>query len=127
MPQKYSPEYYQKHLRPKKVASGSISHEGRGRLPQTSESKPDRQRRAWLKHRYGISTEQFDQMMNDQDGKCSICGKHFDKTPHVDHDHITGEVRSLLCATCNQLLGYAYEDVDILQNAINYLHYFKEV
>lgn len=78
-----------------------------------------------LKKRYGITQAQYQEMLVAQDNKCAVCGNHFSKTPHVDHNHITGEVRALLCYKCNSVLGYAYEDVEILQNAIDYLNSFK--
>jgi hypothetical protein len=39
----------------------------------------------------------------------------------VDHDHVTGAVRGLLCSNCNLVLGYACDDVTVLQKAIGYL------
>lgn len=126
MPQKYSRKYYKEHIYPQKLRDGKLSGKGRGRKPITDGDTKTRVHRAWLKYRYGLSTEQFDQMMIDQEGKCAICGNHFEKSPHVDHNHITGAVRALLCHHCNVMLGYAYDDVEILQNAIDYLLKYEE-
>lgn len=57
------------------------------------------QRRSQLKRKYGISPEDYDRMVVEQDGRCLICGE--EKVLVVDHDHTTGEVRELLCFSCN--------------------------
>ena len=70
-----------------------------------------RQRKANLKYKYGISVEEFDEMLEAQGGECAICyvelersgsRQHTAKTLCVDHCHTTGEVRGLLCANCNR-------------------------
>jgi hypothetical protein len=77
-----------------------------------------------LKKRYGISSEQYDEMFAAQDQKCAICRT---ETPggrgcfHVDHDHDTGKVRGLLCHRCNTSLGGFGDSVDVLRAAIAYL------
>lgn len=60
-------------------------------------------RRSHLKRKYNLSVEEYRQMLLMQDGKCAICGRA--KTLHVDHDHSTGKIRGLLCATCNLAIG----------------------
>ena len=74
---------------------------------------------------YGISSADYDRMLEEQDGCCAICkspttnsrSKYF----MVDHDHDTGEVRGLLCHKCNVLIGHANDNKTILENAITYL------
>jgi len=73
------------------------------------------------KWKYGITAEKFDEMFFNQQGKCAVCSNPFLKPPHVDHDHVTGKNRELLCASCNWLLGYSHESINILKSAINYL------
>src|SRR5579863_5460292 len=87
------------------------------------EKKPYRkeQMRAWnLKAKYGLTPEDYDNMLAAQNGLCAICTKK-PKTFHVDHDHDTGKVRGLLCQKCNILLGQADEKPEILIAAIDYL------
>ncbi len=58
--------------------------------------------------KFGITEEDFSQLMKRQKGVCAIC-KAFPggrwKILAVDHDHKTGKVRGLLCMTCNTMLG----------------------
>ena len=63
-----------------------------------------------LKSRYGITVDQYNQLLEKQDGHCALCPattgwKKFDRPLHVDHDHITGKVRGLLCSRCNLVVG----------------------
>jgi hypothetical protein len=79
-----------------------------------------------LKSTYGVSLEEFENMLILQDHSCVICSFAFDYTsqskgPHIDHDHATGKVRMILCRFCNNLLGYANDDIRILESAITYL------
>lgn len=68
---------------------------------------------------YGISLEQWEKMLIEQSGRCSICGVPM-RNPHVDHDHKTGMVRDLLCSRCNRMLG-VIEDVEFTSMARRYL------
>jgi hypothetical protein len=82
----------------------------------------------WLK-RYGISLEDYNQILETQNGVCSICatdepgGLH--KKFQVDHDHSTGEVRGLLCCKCNRGLGYFSDNPLTLAKASSYLREFN--
>ena len=79
-----------------------------------------------LKRKYGITQQEYEQMLESQEYKCAICGTHdcgHNETPNllVDHDHETNEVRGLLCSSCNLMLGKAQDSIDILSRAITYL------
>lgn len=81
-----------------------------------------------LRRLYGISLEEYDCLRNKQDGKCAICGSKGTETKSgtryalaVDHCHITGSVRGLLCQDCNSGLGSLKDDVALLERAILYL------
>jgi len=81
-----------------------------------------------LETRYGLTVEQRKLILENQDGVCIICKKpetvkKYGHVQHlcVDHDHKTGEIRGLLCYSCNALLGYAKDDIVLLQQAIKYL------
>ncbi len=77
---------------------------------------------AHLKATYGIGIEEYDAMFRRQAGKCAICrggtSKNFLAT---DHNHKTGEVRGLLCATCNKVLGKFRDDPERFYRAAHYL------
>jgi 5-methylcytosine-specific restriction endonuclease McrA len=79
-----------------------------------------------LKSNYGISVEEYENLLAKQNGKCAICGNLFVKTPYVDHDHITGKVRGLLCHQCNSGLGYFKDNLELLNKAVNYLRIWKK-
>ena len=83
----------------------------------TKKNKPYR------KSRYGITDAEFDQLLIAQGGKCKVCGtsKFPYKGPCVDHDHITGKVRGLLCFNCNRGIGAFKEDSSLLKKALDYL------
>jgi len=75
-----------------------------------------------LKRRYGITEEQYMDLLDAQDCACAICGLvSEDKKLVVDHDHATGRVRSLLCSNCNTALGLFRDDPNLLVNAAMYL------
>ena len=71
--------------------------------------------------KYGITKEQFDELFKSQDGKCPICTIELKKEIHIDHDHLTGQVRGVLCGKCNKGLGQFNDNIESLTNAIKYL------
>lgn len=72
-----------------------------------------------LKHRYGITEEEVRGIIMAQRGGCGICGAP--DPEHVDHDHVTGEVRGILCFNCNGGLGQFKDNIATMRNAIDYL------
>ena len=92
--------------------------------PSLSKCKPcwnENERWRTLYKKYKITKEEWNQLYDEQRGRCAVCGKAFDGLINVDHDHVTGQVRGLLCSPCNWLLGSAYDDTEILAKAIEYL------
>lgn len=75
------------------------------------------------KTRFGITFGQKQIMVLAQNNKCAICGKVFrdSRDTHIDHDHITKQVRGILCFRCNNGLGNFSDNSLILNNAISYL------
>ena len=64
------------------------------------------ERKKFLRKKYGITLEEYDQMFEQQGGVCAICGEpQLGKRLSVDHSHTTGKVRGLLCYICNTRLG----------------------
>lgn len=93
------------------------------------EEERNQSRKYRLKREYGLTVEQYDDMLQRQGGACAIC-KSDDlqviktgrvRALSVDHCHETGDVRGLLCSNCNVGLGYLRDSVDIIDGAIGYL------
>jgi len=82
------------------------------------------QRRDQLKYYYGMSVEDFDALLALQDGACAICKRTCDENLCVDHCHVTGKVRGLLCRTCNFGLGLFKDDPRFTRAATEYLEAF---
>ena len=76
-----------------------------------------------LRVNYGLTLEDYDKMLEEQGGVCAICGKPDPTHPNlaVDHCHITGKIRGLLCRVCNPAIGALGDDVDSLRKVIAYL------
>ena len=81
-------------------------------------------RKYQYKKRYGISLVEYNNLFMSQNGCCKICGIHQTADSRkfaVDHNHKTGQIRGLLCASCNSGLGYFKDNTTILENAITYI------
>lgn len=72
-----------------------------------------------LRRRYGIGADEVAAMVEAQGGVCAVCREG--KAEHVDHDHVTGLVRGVLCFTCNGGLGQFRDRADVMERAIDYL------
>lgn len=85
---------------------------------QRAQNKRNRIRRV-----FGLTPQQLNQMKVDQQGLCAICfqPEPLKRSLAIDHDHVTGKVRGLLCTRCNTALGMIQEDVEILINMTAYI------
>lgn len=85
-------------------------------------SKPEDILDGKLKYSFNISLEQFKYLLKLQNNVCAICKQPSkDKRIAVDHCHVTGKVRGLLCNNCNLALGCFKDNINFLASAINYL------
>jgi len=95
------------------------------RRQQNPEHVLNIERKSKFKRQYGISLEQYEEMLQNQGYGCALCGvkKPSERTKYfaVDHCHNTGKVRGLLCTKCNRGLGLFNDRTEVLQKAINYL------
>lgn len=105
-----------------------------GQRQRYAAKHPDKVRDIFLKYTFGISLEKYQQMLSEQNNVCAICGqpelaKRNGKIRWlaVDHCHDTKRVRGLLCGSCNPMIGYAKDRVEILERAIKYLNSHKGV
>jgi formate dehydrogenase maturation protein FdhE len=74
-----------------------------------------------LKHRYGITEDDYHEMVEKQQCKCKICGSQPNRPLFVDHCHKTKQVRGLLCHQCNVALGHMNDDPIRMEREANYL------
>jgi uncharacterized protein YifE (UPF0438 family) len=89
---------------------------------------------AKLKREYNLSIEEFENMFVKQNKKCAICEINIEKpylaekfeSAYVDHCHLTNKVRGLLCQYCNTGIGFFKDNVNFLNQAINYLNTSNE-
>jgi hypothetical protein len=61
--------------------------------------------------RYGLTDEEYRQLVARQKGRCAICGR---KELCIDHNHNTGKVRGLLCGRCNAALGLLDDSLEFV-------------
>lgn len=84
-----------------------------------------RERDSWEQRRihYGIDKTSFLSLWNAQNGKCAICKTILESygRGNLDHDHVTGVIRGILCHKCNRGLGLFNDNVARLKTAIDYL------
>ena len=118
------------------------SREKHRNLPESSKQKTRDRVRRWakenpkrvlyldraknLKKKYGITLDDYEEILKSQDGKCGIC-----KSPEsgnknngmfcVDHDHNINEVRGLLCNKCNSAIGLLGDNLESVKAAVKYL------
>jgi hypothetical protein len=76
-------------------------------------------RKSRLKRRYGLRPETLWMMKALRSGRCDCCGRV--ETLHVDHDHVTGAVRGLLCGSCNRAIGLLGDNAAGVARAAAYL------
>lgn len=82
----------------------------------------------YIKSKYGLTLDDYKLMLMSQNYCCRICKLHhskFKKQLAIDHCHVTGQIRGLLCHHCNSALGNFKDKVESLQEAIKYLGEFK--
>lgn len=85
-------------------------------------------RKLWLKTQYGITLEQYDELLEKQNHSCAVCKRHkseFKTNLAVDHQHGSGElggsIRGLLCNYCNRTVIGRNKDPVLFHNAAKYL------
>lgn len=75
-----------------------------------------------LRAKYGLTVQEWQRLLESQDEKCQICKKDLTtKNTHVDHDHVTDQIRGLLCFECNTGIGKFHDNIEWLLAAVAYL------
>ena len=74
-------------------------------------------------YEFKLDPQTYEDMAVAQDGGCAICGQACvsGRRLSVDHDHVTGQVRGLLCAKCNRAIGLLGDDARLVERAAHYL------
>lgn len=91
------------------------------------EENKERTRSTQLQRHYGITLEEYNELLKKQNNCCAICGDSpRKKSFSVDHDHITGKVRGLLCRGCNVGIGNLKDDPELLEKAIKYIENYRK-
>lgn len=120
--------------RPQRYASKNPDHKEQRRSQERdrklgwSEERKELERQKsrdrYFKRTYGITLEEYNKRLDEQNGLCRICGTDEPGGKgqfHVDHCHDGGHVRGLLCVNCNLMLGLVHDNIKVLSNAIKYL------
>lgn len=95
------------------------------KLNKNKRDNPDYHRNLHLKRNYRISLDEYNLMLEAQEGRCLGCTIFYTQSSrgrfHVDHCHTTGKIRGLLCHNCNTALGLIKDNIDTLSMLISYL------
>jgi hypothetical protein len=95
---------------------------------------PEKFRLIDVKKKFGLSSEDYSELLEESGGVCAICHKPETKLDYrtgkllnlsIDHNHTTGEVRGMLCMDCNRALGMFQDSSELLLNAIVYLQKYN--
>ena len=114
----YMQEYHAKRY---KENPGAVLARNKAWRDANPEKVRAQQRAYRFRTRYGITLEEYEHLIEAQHGRCAICGETPTRTLRVDHDHVTGAVRGLLCHACNVGIGFFKDDLEKLRAAIRYL------
>lgn len=107
-----------------KAASRESQRKRRAKNPERVREVGKEAERRRRMRRYGLSEEQYTALLKTQNNSCAICNLVFTENGrhiHIDHSHVSGKVRGILCHHCNILLGNAKDSVATLAKAISYL------
>ena len=76
-----------------------------------------------LMREYGLTVDSYHELVERQAGLCCICTRPMDprKGTHIDHDHLTGAIRGLLCLRCNGGIGLLQDSALVVSGADAYL------
>tara|TARA_B100001057_G_scaffold133155_1_gene132593 strand:- start:338 stop:772 length:435 start_codon:yes stop_codon:yes gene_type:complete len=117
------------HLSEKYTCDGKCLRCCQIRYEKSSPVPYNKRRNSILKTKFGISLDQYNDMLKKQNNRCMVCNQLETRRSNkggirflaVDHCHTTGKVRGLLCGNCNVALGLLNEDRDRIQKLIEYI------
>lgn len=127
---------YHKHAtRPDGVQSYCKKCISKNRRRHSDPANAEYMRWYFLKVKYGVNREQYEQLFVAQGGRCAICQAPAESVRRpgktvtglsayglcIDHDHETGVIRGLLCNQCNRAIGLMGDDARLLEAAWRYV------
>lgn len=106
-----------------KAANRASFHKNKSNNPSAKYSAKTYWTRLWVK--FKMTEDDYNSILSSQSGGCAICGgtdagKRNTRMP-VDHDHITGDVRGILCTPCNRGIGLMRDNAKLLAKASMYV------
>ena len=117
-------EYDKLHRNERSIYNKKYRNDHREKLVAHQKEYRKAHREEILMKKYRLTIENYDKMLVAQNGVCAICGHPPNwRCLSVDHNHITGNVRGLLCTNCNMMLGLVDDSIEILRSAIEYLNH----
>jgi hypothetical protein len=128
----YTKKYYElnKEKIKARIKESSKTEDFKQKRRELNKKRKEANREIYYKKRYNITLEEYNRMLILQNSQCGICKISETEIKHgrntyfaVDHCHISGKVRGLLCYKCNSLLGFVNDEIETLKNAIKYLEY----
>lgn len=111
----------------------SQTEKNRLRMQRWRKNNPDRtkvnSRNSDYRKTFGIDIEQFESLLDKQNGRCAVCGDTETRLGNggsvrrlsIDHCHSTGKIRGLLCYRCNSVLGYCKDNSTLLRDLAGYV------
>lgn len=87
------------------------------------EANQDKNRNTKYLRKFGITLNDVVAIIQQQNNKCAICNINIElgSKTHLDHDHLTGKIRGVLCQKCNHAIGLFKDSTKVLKSAILYL------
>jgi hypothetical protein len=116
------------HRKKLRISNSQKANETEKLWKKNNPSKVKEKRRKQLLKQYGLTVADWDNILASQNGLCAICNKPETTIIRgkvnrlsIDHCHITGKNRGLLCDKCNRALGLFQDDAERLNRAADYL------
>lgn len=123
----YGKQYRQGHKERLVIYRAEYRKRNREKMVEYQKAHKKDKREYYFQRNHGLGLKDVLEMFDGQGGRCSICKKQMNMVgrngdrAHVDHNHITGKNRGLICDNCNRGLGFFHDNIQSLKFAINYL------
>jgi hypothetical protein len=129
----YRKDYYNKNIERIKKVRALYQEKNRDMLREKGRKyyreNTEKARASSRMSSYGISKENFEKMLENQNHNCAICGNKmilsFDRI--MDHDHVNGKIREILCRKCNCGIGFFKDKSNIVKLALDYLIKWEKI